>query len=526
MRAFVNSRVWRLGHLLPVLLLPLLSQSSLVSGKEGKAELLTDLTRRSEARDPFYRRAIFCLSRYRRDDLDQAIRLLNQVRRIDPDFAPALGVLAEARALRYLWGWDPDPKNLQRTLKEAEKAVATGVDLFETHLGLGVALMATDLYTPAMKELDRAVALDPGSFKAHLYRGMARRSLRRRESARADAARALELDPSSPLAYSLLGDIYQDLRDFPAAQQAYLRAAELDQHLLWPRLGLAAVYQKSADYHRATKAYAATERDFPDDLAWCRVLEASLFVATQDYEEALKIYEKIADGETLSPPLRRRVLLAGRAHSLGKLGRKEEAEFYWNRILEEFPAEFDGGIRDRELASLAYEALIGYREEKGQTKGARELLEEACRRQGMPFDLHAKLADRQNREGNLRAALATLGKALKGGPEDMDVLSVTVASLPYLRQAASGKPKRAPIPEAEALLLEIAIRVAAAPQTSYIPYLNLGRAEALLGHPAEAVGHLRQAVDRGYPGTRLIPGDQDLKDLLGQPGFEELTRIP
>ncbi len=522
----MNFRAWPLGHLLPVLLIPLLSQSSLASGSEGKAEHLPDLTRRSEARDPFYRRAVFYLSRYHRDDLDQAIRLLIQVRRIDPDFTPARGVLAEARALRYLWGWDPDAKNLQRSLKEAEEALATGVDLLETHLGFGIALMAADLYTPAMDELDRAVALDPGSFKAHLYRGMARRSLRRRELARADATKALELDPSSPLAYSLLGDTYQDLRDFPAAQQAYLRATELDQHLLWPRLGLAAVYQKSADYARASKTYAFTKRDFPDDLAWCRLLEASLFVATRDYEEALKIYEKIAEDETLSPPLRRRVLLAGMAHSLGHLDRKEEADFYWNRILEEFPADFDGGIRDRELASLAYEALIRSREEKGQMKGARELLEEACRRPGMSFDLHAQLADRLYREGNLRGALATLVKALKEGPEDMDILSATEAGLPYVRQAASGKPQRTSFPEAEALIHEMATRVAVVSTGSYVPYLNLGRAEALLGHPAEAVGHLRQAIDRGYPGTRLIPSDHDLKGLLGQPGFEELTRIP
>jgi len=144
----------------------------------------------------------------------------------------------------------------------------------------------------------------------------------------------------------------------------------------------------------------------------------------------------------------------------------------------------------------------------------------------MSFDLHAQLADRLSREGNLRGALATLGKALQGGPEDWDVLTVTEASLPYLRLAASGKSKHAPIPEAEALLREVATRVVAAPQASYVPYLNLGRAEALLGHPAEAVGHLRQAVDRGYPGTRLIPGDQDLKGLQGRPEFEELTRTP
>src|SRR6059036_3418812 len=174
----MNVRVRRLCRFLPVLVLTLLSQSSSVSGDEGKSERLPDLTRRSDARDSFYRRACFYLSRYGHDDLDQAIRLLIQVRKMDPGFTPALGVLAEARALRYLWGWDAEGKNLQRTLKEAEEASATGVDLFETHLGHGIALMAAELYTPALKELDRAVAMDPGSFRAHLYRGMAHRNLR------------------------------------------------------------------------------------------------------------------------------------------------------------------------------------------------------------------------------------------------------------------------------------------------------------------------------------------------------------
>ena len=146
-------------------------------------------------REPLYRQAVSYLLRYRKDDLGQAVRLFNQILKTGSDFAPAHGGLAEARALRFLWGWEPDPDRLEQALDHGKKGVELGPDLAETHLGLGLAYMAADRYTPALAELDRAVEIDPGSFRAHLYRGMVLRGLRRTEEAGAEATRLLQIDP-------------------------------------------------------------------------------------------------------------------------------------------------------------------------------------------------------------------------------------------------------------------------------------------------------------------------------------------
>ncbi len=481
----------------------------------------------SGRRDLFYRRALDFLDRYRREDLGQAVRLLGQVIELDPRFAPAYGKLAEARALRYLWGWEPSLKGLDQALAGGLQAIKLDPELAEAHLGLGLAWMAADRYTPALAELDRAEALAPDSFKTHLYRGMLLRNLRRLEETRTEAARALELAPDSPLSYSLLGDSYLDRRDFPRARDAYLMAVQLDQRLLWPRLGLAAAYQRGLSFSGAEKTYLATEADFPDDSPRCQIMEASLLVATQEYEDALKIYEGIpTEKERLSPPLLHRLIQAGRAYSLEKLGKKEQAEYYWAEMVEEFPLDFDGSVRDREVASQAYEALVRYHDEKGQTRRAQALLDQACQREGMAFSLYANLAERHRNAGRLGLAVATLRKGVRSAPEDLDLVTTTGAILPILRSVAAQKSSRSTRQAARTLLDGLATRLASVPSETHTPYLNLAKAEALLQEYSKALLHLRLAVEKGFGGIEAMREDPDLKDLAGNPGLQELTRPP
>jgi len=477
-------------------------------------------------RDPLYQRAVSYLLLFRKDDLGQAVRLFNQVLQASHDFAPAHGGLAEARALRYLWGWEPDPDRLKQAVASGKKGVELGPDLADTHLGLGLAYMASERYTPALQELDRAVQLDPGSFRAHLYRGMILRGLRRSGELGEEAALLLKLDPSSPAAYSLLGDHYQDARRFTLARDSYLTAALLDQQFVWARLGLAAAYQKDMNFSSAAKTYDFTERDFPEETLRCRIMAASLLVATQNYEEALKTYEAMADNESVSPPLLRRLMLAGRAYALEKLGSPEKAEYFWTRLVEEFPGDFDGAVRDREVVSQGYEGLVRYYDGKKERKRSTALLEKGCRHEGMSFPLYGALAGRLKDSGDIRAAVSTLKRGIHGSPPDLDLVSASEASVPILRVLGSGKGPSAARREAEDLLGELDARLALAPGSSFVPHLNLARGEALLGRSAQALTHLRKAVEKGFTGIRESARDPDFKALSGDPDFRALTAAP
>jgi len=478
---------------------------------------------RSGMRDPFYHRALIYLERYRRDDLGQAIRLLHQVIQIDPTFARAYGVLAEAHALRYLWGWDPDLQGLQKALDQGERGVRLDDKVAETHLGLGLAYLAADRYTPGVAELDRAVSLDADSLRSHVYRGMALRGLKRLEETREEVERALELAPSSPLAYSLLGDYYQERHDFTKAQDAYLTATQLDQSLLWPRLGLAAAYQKNLNFTSAGRTYDFTEADFPGDIPRCRIMAASLLVATQEYESAVRLYEGISQEENLSPPLLRRLMQAGRAYSLERIGKTEEAEFYWSQIIREFPPDFDGAVRDREVVSSAYEALVRYQEERGNPGRAKELLEQGCSRAGMSIALYSKLAERYREAGRLDQAVATFRRGLLGAPQGIDLVTTTQALLPLLRAVAKRKAADPVSQDAEGILQNLATRLGETGPDSYVPYLNLAKGEALLEHPLQALEHLRQAVEKGFSGLGRAGKDPDLKGLAKVPAFRVMV---
>ncbi len=474
-------------------------------------------------RDLLYRQAMNYLLRYHKDDLGQAVRLFNQILKSHRDFAPAYGGLAEARALRYLWGWEPDPDRLKQAVAQGKKGVELGPELSATHLGLGMAYMASEKYTPALSEFERAVELEPESFRAHLYRGMLLRGLRRTGELAGEVTRVVELDPSSAVAYSLLGDYYQDARKYWSARESYLAASILDQDLLWPRLGLAAAYQKDLNFGAAAKTYDATIRDFPDERMRCRIMSASLLVATQTYEDALRFYEELSGKEELSPPLLRRLILAGHAYSLEKLGSAEKAEYYWTQLVDEFPEDFDGAVRDREVVSQGYDGLVRYYDSKGDSKRSTALLERACRQEGMEFFLYRSLAERRRAAGDAPGAVALLLKGFRTPGREVDLVTASGTILSVTRALVTSRSPKAARQEANSLLDEAGARLAGAPPASYVPFLNLARSEALLGRDAEAVALLRTALDKGAPAVAELASDPDFRTLQGNADFRALT---
>jgi len=475
----------------------------------------------------YYERAVDYLERFRRDDIGQAVRLFNQVVKVSPRDPRGHAGLAEARAIRYLWGWVPDPAMLQKGIDSGNTAVQLDPESAEARQGLGLALMAGDRYTPALDELSRATALNPGSFRAHLYRGMLLRGLRRPEEALSEAQLALNLAPASAVARALIGDCDQDKRLFVQARTAYLTAAELDQRLLWARLGLAAAYQRETNLPAAEKTYVLTDEEFKEDSTRINILAASLLVVGQRYDDAAQVYETMSAKEAVSPPLFLRLMQAGRAFSLDKLNRREESEYFWNKLVDEFPADFDGGFRDRELVSQAYEALAEIYDAKGEPQRAQKILEKGCQNRGMTFGLYSTCADRARASGRLEDAVATLRLGLKQMPPDEDWIVVTQAVLPTLRAVATA-PRGSSKARAQSLALldDMASRNAEKQPSTFVAYLNLARGEALFRQNQPAVQNLKEAVKRGYGGLRALQVDPDFKALQDDPAFRAMAETP
>ena len=477
--------------------------------------------------DIYFSQAVEYLERFRREDIGQAVRLFNQVVKVEADNPRGHAGLAEARAIRFLQGWDPDAAMLEKGVASGKRAVELDPKSFLARQGLGIALLAADRYTPALQELDRAVELNGGSFRAHLYRGMLLRGLRRREEACSEAHLALNLAPASATARALLGDCEQDLHHYPEARSAYFAAAELDQRLLWPRLGIAAAYQRETNFPASEKTYLLTERDFPEDNQRIEIMAASQLVSTQRYEEAAKAYQSISEKEAMSPPLLRRLMLAGRAYSLEKLGRLEESEYFWSKLVEEFPTDFDGGFRDREVASQGFEALSRTYETKGDAARAAKTLEKGCAHQRMAFALYAACADKLRGAGRLEDALKALQSGLAQAVPDDDWVAITQAMVPTLRASATS-PKSSSSVRSRALTLvnDLSGKIAESQPTSFVPYVNLARAQALHKQNQKALDNLGAALKRGYGAVKTTWTDPDFKSLQSEPAFKQLAAAP
>jgi tetratricopeptide (TPR) repeat protein len=56
-----------------------------------------------------------------------------------------------------------------------------------------------------------------------------------------------------------------------------------------------------------------------------------------------------------------------------------------------------------------------------------------------------------------------------------------------------------------------------------VPIYNLACCEALAGRTSDAIGHLRQAIERSERMREFAKGDSDLDSLHGEPAFKELV---
>ena len=172
----------------------------------------------------------------------QAIELLEQALRRDPNFFFAQCELAYAHNQLYLLDWDHTPERCSRSDLAVQAAVRLRPDAGEIHLARAQYFYSCDLdYDRARAELAIATqSLPNNSSVAELMGYIDRRQSRWRDSSR-NLERALQLDP---LNFGILVQIsatYSYLRLYADEAAAMDRALELAPEDVVTRLGRAAV---------------------------------------------------------------------------------------------------------------------------------------------------------------------------------------------------------------------------------------------------------------------------------------------
>jgi TolB-like protein/class 3 adenylate cyclase len=134
-------------------------------------------------------------------DTDEALRLLNEALRLDPNYAVAHGYAAWAHEQRFLRGGF-HPEDRTAALKHAHVALSIGTDDPQALcIGAFVHANITHDYESAIGALDRALKMNANSALAFGFSALVHMFCERYERATDHAQKALRLSPFDPLNY-------------------------------------------------------------------------------------------------------------------------------------------------------------------------------------------------------------------------------------------------------------------------------------------------------------------------------------
>ena len=148
---------------------------------------------------------------------------LEQVLRLDPDFAAAHAMLGFARVIDHVNEWGPEPGS---ALKDAFVHAQRAIELDEQeplgHFALALALMWDRRHDEAQARIETALALEPNFMHSHaalgsilMYTGDSKRALASFET-------AIRLDPHYPdIILHLLGQCHYALGNYQTAKEMF-----------------------------------------------------------------------------------------------------------------------------------------------------------------------------------------------------------------------------------------------------------------------------------------------------------------
>jgi len=146
-----------------------------------------------------YLKAQSALARRGREDVQQAVRLFQEVTEKDRSSALAYAGLAEAYVILANFGAQPPVTVLPQAKDAARRAIELDPTLAEAHLSYAITLALNDFdWAAAEESFRRSIGLDPRSARTHTWFALAALvPLKRFEEAAIEVQRAADLEPTS-----------------------------------------------------------------------------------------------------------------------------------------------------------------------------------------------------------------------------------------------------------------------------------------------------------------------------------------
>lgn len=295
---------------------------------EGSESAWTDVP---EARDAYLRgRALF--EKRNPDSLSRSIEYLRNATKLDPQFAEAHALLAQAYAtaggnslIRFL----PADEVRGAALAAAQRAIQADPGLADAHAAMAVVL---DRLEPWSAETDStiesayrfALGLDPATARHHLFFGNFLSSRGRNEEALEEFRAALRLEPLSANVNSRLGAELVATGHTEEGLGYLEQALEIEPWQFNARLRLGWAQVALQQYDPAQESFEAAERASPGSLQAAAGI-AYLAAINGDRVKAEKLLEKItAEASHTNDPFNAAIVYVGlrdREHALDWLSR-------------------------------------------------------------------------------------------------------------------------------------------------------------------------------------------------------------
>jgi len=229
-----------------------------------------------EAYDAFLRGQEY-FWRFTKETNARARQMWEKAVALDPQYAEAYMWLGTTYYMEWIWRWSLDPQNLERTVEQAQRAVALNDSLPAAHSLLSWGYVQKHQYDQAIAEGERAIALDPNRADSYAWQADALNLAGRPEEALKMVKQAMRLNPRYPPWYSFeLGFAYRLTGRYTEAIATLKEALSRGPNHLGALSILSFCYvrqwvsQQSADAQALEQALAAAQQliTFNDASPW------------------------------------------------------------------------------------------------------------------------------------------------------------------------------------------------------------------------------------------------------------------
>jgi serine/threonine protein kinase/Tfp pilus assembly protein PilF len=230
----------------------------IVVSPEEQARLASARPVNPEAHEA-YLKGRFFFNKLTKEDLLKAIQYAQQAVEIDPDYAPAYGLLASSyweSSAEVGFGDIPPREAAQRTRAAVVNALAIDDSLAEAHVGLGSVLDRNDWdWAGAEREFKRAIELNPSFGRAHAMYAWDLMFVGRYDESIREAKGAVGLDPFSGHTIFTLAAMYYYARHYDLALEHARKWQEMFPNSPDAHRMLARAYEAKGSYDEAVGAW-------------------------------------------------------------------------------------------------------------------------------------------------------------------------------------------------------------------------------------------------------------------------------